>query len=105
IEGARVTISSSAATPVDLVGEIKLILSPVDAVNADREASLRLQANPPVAPRTATTDSQGHFVFRDLDVGAYRIQAAAGGYSKQEYGQRTPGGAGVYLAAGQQMKD
>ena len=49
------------------------------------------------------TDSQGRFVFRDLDAGAYRVSVGANGYAKQEYGQRTPGGQGtpVNLNSGQ----
>jgi beta-lactamase regulating signal transducer with metallopeptidase domain len=109
IAGARVTITR-VVTPisgVDVVGEIRRIVAPVDLVIADLEAARAQQAASTVNDMTATTDSQGHFIVDGLDAGTFRIQAAAAGYSKQEFGQRMPGGVGspLTLTAGQMMKD
>jgi hypothetical protein len=58
------------------------------------------------APPSTTSGTDGRFVFRNLDPGAYRIAVARNGYARQEYGQRVFGGQGtvVTLAAGQSMR-
>ena len=63
------------------------------------------QESRPVPPST-TTGTDGRFVLRNLDPGAYRIAVARNGYARQEYGQRVFGGQGtvVTLAAGQSMR-
>jgi 5-hydroxyisourate hydrolase-like protein (transthyretin family) len=54
-----------------------------------------------------TTDAQGRFTIENLDAGSYRISVVAGGYVRQEYGQRYPGASGslITTAAGQSLKD
>lgn len=58
-------------------------------------------------PPSTTTGTDGRFVFRNLDPGAYRIAVARNGYARQEYGQRVFGGQGtvVALAAGESRRD
>jgi hypothetical protein len=53
------------------------------------------------------TESDGKFLFKDLDPGQYRIQVRVNGYANQEYGQRVVFGPGTpfSLAAGQTMRD
>src|SRR5438552_10411133 len=53
------------------------------------------------------TDSNGRFVFNDVDAGSYRISAARNGYAKLEYGQRVSRGAGTIVSVvnGQAIKD
>lgn len=58
----------------------------------------------PPAPAilTAQSDSQGNFVFENLDPGRYNLSAERAGYIRQSY---TAGGNGVFaLTAGQRMK-
>src|SRR5262245_23815112 len=68
-------------------------------------------AAPPVGPSPiiapVTTDSQGHFVFRDLDPGSYSLTAQRNGFARQAYGERGPGrpGAPLNVVAGQALKD
>ena len=61
---------------------------------------------PPIIP-PVTTDSQGHFVFKDLDPGSYSLTAQRNGFARQAYGERSPGRPGVPLniLAGQAFKD
>jgi hypothetical protein len=46
----------------------------------------------PLGPLAVTADSEGRFVLRGIDPGAYRIEIAADGYSHMQYGQRVPTG-------------
>src|SRR5216684_1883163 len=65
----------------------------------------------PPGPRqtipAVTADSQGHFVFRDLDPGSYSVTAQRNGFARQAYGERAPGrpGAPLNIGAGQTLKD
>jgi protocatechuate 3,4-dioxygenase beta subunit len=54
-----------------------------------------------------TTDSQGHFILRNLEPGRYQLIAQRNGFARQVFGERAPGRGGTPLtiAAGQQMKD
>lgn len=56
---------------------------------------------------SATTDSQGHYVLKDVDAGVYRVTFAANGYVKQDYGQRslTGQGASLTVTAGNPVKN
>jgi len=58
-------------------------------------------------PATVGTDAGGVFVFRELDAGSYRMEAARNGYVRQEYGQRIFNGPGtpIALGPGQVLKD
>jgi hypothetical protein len=55
--------------------------------------------------RTATTDEAGRFVFLDLPVGRYDLQASKAGFVTTNFGARRPGGDGtpVSIADGQQI--
>jgi len=55
----------------------------------------------------AATDSDGHFQFKGIVAGQYRLQVTHIGYVAQDYGQRTINtpGAVLALSAGQEMKD
>jgi hypothetical protein len=65
----------------------------------------------PPGPRptipAVTTDSQGHFVLKDLDPGSYSVTAQRNGFARQLYGERAPGrpGAPLNLVGGQTLKD
>src|SRR5438093_10674790 len=62
---------------------------------------------PPQTIAPVTTDSQGHFVLRDLDPGSYSLTAQRNGFARQAYGERAPGrpGAPLSIVAGQALKD
>src|SRR5262249_60789176 len=66
---------------------------------------------PPVGPSPiiapVTTDSQGHFVFKDLDPGPYSLPAQRNGFARQASGDLGPGrpGAPLNVVAGQALKD
>src|SRR5213594_1556278 len=68
-------------------------------------------APPPVGPPQTTppvtTDSQGHFVLRDLDPGSYSLTAQRNGFARQAYGERAPGrpGTPLNIVTGQALKD
>lgn len=66
-------------------------------------------AAPPAVPAipAENTDSQGKFVFKDIEAGTYRVQVARNGYARTEYGQRVFGGQGttITLTSGQTLKD
>src|SRR5262245_21451191 len=61
---------------------------------------------PPVNP-TFMTDAAGHFTFRDLAPGAYKLTFEANGFVRQEYGQRIfPGeGKSITLAPDEARSD
>jgi hypothetical protein len=65
----------------------------------------------PPGPRPAIppviTDSQGHFIFKDLDPGSYLLIAQRNGFARQEYGGRAPGrpGSPLNVVAGQTLTD
>lgn len=56
---------------------------------------------------TTVTDSQGHFVLRDLDAGRYTLAAQRNGYVNQTYGQKNAGeqGTTISLNPGQKLTD
>src|SRR5438094_5802299 len=62
---------------------------------------------PPQTIAPVTTDSQGHFVLRDLDPGSYSLTAQRNGFARQAYGERAPGrpGAPLSIVTGQALKD
>ena len=62
---------------------------------------------PPASIPAANTDSDGKFLFKDLEPGSYRINVASNGYARTEYGQRIFGGQGtpINLTSGQVLKD
>jgi hypothetical protein len=53
------------------------------------------------------TDSQGHFVLRDLDPGSYSLTAQRNGFARQVYGERAPGrpGTPLNIVTGQTLQD
>src|ERR1051326_6361320 len=59
----------------------------------------------PIMP--VLTESDGKYVFKDLPAGSYRLLAMRNGYSRQEYGQRSPRSPGtvVTVQASQNLKD
>jgi len=61
---------------------------------------------PPSIP-SVTTDTDGRFVFENLDAGLYSLQVLRDGYARQSYGQRVAGGpsTAIRLVAGQSMKN
>ena len=67
------------------------------------QVSLMPSENPQQFRRTAFTDPQGLYEFRDLPPGKFGLLASRPGYLSLEYGQRRPyeGGTPVVLNAGQ----
>jgi protocatechuate 3,4-dioxygenase beta subunit len=57
--------------------------------------------------KSAITDLNGRFRFKDLEPGRYNLGATRNGYAHQEYGQRTPHGPGTVLTLkpGEEPKD
>ena len=57
---------------------------------ANATLSLRSKtAQPYEPPRTVRTDTQGEYIFRDLDAGQYTLRATRHGYIPRNYGQKT----------------
>src|SRR6185369_10678062 len=56
---------------------------------------------------SVTTDSQGHFILKNLEPGSYSLTAQRNGFARQMYGERAPGRGGTPLTilAGQELKD
>jgi hypothetical protein len=59
------------------------------------------------SPSTVHTDSGGHFEFKGIQAGRYRLRVMRTGFVSQQYGQRTPSAPGAILALspGQEMND
>jgi protocatechuate 3,4-dioxygenase beta subunit len=70
-----------------------------------RRAMLRLSARDTRQGRSASTDGNGRFEFRDLPAGRYQISASKGGYVLLSFGQRLPHEAGrpIELRAGETL--
>jgi len=58
-------------------------------------------------PKSVTSDASGHFQFKNVEPGRYRLDASRNGYASQEYGQPSHRGSGPILAltAGQHLKE
>jgi hypothetical protein len=67
----------------------------------------RLELSGPGMPIVVRSDAGGKFVFSDLAPGRYRLLLTEDGFIRQEYGQRSLGGAGlpINVAAGQSVKN
>jgi len=56
-----------------------------------RRATVRLQSSTSPMSRTATTDDQGNYEFKDLPAGDFTVRANKPGYLESVYGQKKPG--------------
>jgi protocatechuate 3,4-dioxygenase beta subunit len=70
--------------------EIRGRIVAAETANPLRRVQVRLMASELRAPRLATTDAEGRYVFRDLPAGRYTINASKPGYVSLQYGQRRP---------------
>src|SRR6188474_782552 len=67
-----------------------------------RRAQVRIMG-PDIGSKTATTDAQGRFEFRDLPAGRFNLSAAKSGFVTVQYGQTRPfeSGKAIDLTDGQ----
>jgi len=67
----------------------------------------RMHAKDRDKPAATQTDEYGHFAFRDVEAGAYRLSGQRTGFLRQEYGARLNPNSGAVLVvpAGQVLKD
>jgi protocatechuate 3,4-dioxygenase beta subunit len=70
-------------------GRIKGRLTTADSGAAVRRATVRL-SGPEILPKSATTDNDGNFEFRDLPAGRYTMTATKSGFVTVSYGQTRP---------------
>ncbi len=113
IPGARVTLSKVQAPLTALPAAPPLPSGPPPAgvgVISVTQSAPAAPALPPlssVAIPATNTDSNGKFVFKDIEPGSYRILVASNGYARTEYGQRVFGAQGISLnlTPGQALKD
>ncbi|HET7699047.1 MAG TPA: carboxypeptidase-like regulatory domain-containing protein [Vicinamibacterales bacterium] len=75
-----------------------------DTGTAVRRAQVRI-SGPDIGTKTAMTDAQGRFEFRDLPAGRFTVTVAKAGYVTMQYGQTRPfeQGKSIDLAEGQAM--
>jgi len=90
VPGARVTLTRVQTPPTALPS---VPGAPPPPAPPQPASPLLPQNNPAV-----NTDSQGKFIFKDVDPGQYRIQAANNGYARTEYGQRVFGAQGTAVS-------
>ena len=104
IAGARVTLSRDTLITASIAGPAN---APPPGATLVAVAQSGVPPSPLAAIPAVSTDSQGKFVFKDVDAGAYLVQVASNGYAKTEYGQRLFNGRGtpVHVTAGQTLKD
>jgi protocatechuate 3,4-dioxygenase beta subunit len=74
-------------------GRIRGRLTAIDTSTPVRRAQVRI-AGPEILTRTAVTDNDGRYEFRDLPAGKFTISATKAGYVSMNYGQRRPFEAG-----------
>jgi len=74
-----------------------------------RRAVVKLTGGVPPTTRTATSDTNGRFVFAGLPQGIYRLSAAKPGFIETSYGAKRPGagmpGTPISLAGDQRVDD
>jgi len=74
-----------------------------------RRATVRLIGGVPATTRTASSDTNGRFVFAGLPQGIYRLSAAKPGFIEASYGAKRPGagmpGTPISLAGDQRVDD
>jgi hypothetical protein len=70
--------------------EIRGRVVAAETANPLRRVQVRLMATELRMPRLATTDAEGHYVFRELPAGRYTVNASKPGYVSLQYGQRRP---------------
>jgi protocatechuate 3,4-dioxygenase beta subunit len=75
-----------------------------DAGSALRRAQVRV-TSPDIGTKTALTDSQGRFEFRDLPAGRFNVSVSKSGFVTMQYGQSRPfePGRPIELTDGQVM--
>jgi protocatechuate 3,4-dioxygenase beta subunit len=85
-------------------GRIRGRIVTADTGGPVRRAQVRL-SGPEVGVRTATTDVDGRYEFRDLPAGRFTINATKAGYVSLQYGQTRPFEAGktIDLSDGQAL--
>ena len=99
IVGARVTINRMQQAPTALPA--------IPGTPPPAPAAPPGPAGIPQRPPAVNTDTQGKFVFKDVEPGQYTLQSANNGFARAEYGQRAVGSQGrpVTVAAEQTLKD
>jgi beta-lactamase regulating signal transducer with metallopeptidase domain/protocatechuate 3,4-dioxygenase beta subunit len=102
IADAQLTILP-AAIVADYTRLTEQIILDEKAFAEGYRAGTQISARNPLA----TTDAQGRFTIENLDAGSYRLSVVAGGFVRQEYGQRFPEASGslITTSAGQATKD
>lgn len=70
-------------------GRIRGRLVAADSGAPVRRAQIRL-SGPEILPRSAATDHEGRFEFKDLPGGRFTVRASKGGYVTVNYGQKRP---------------
>ena len=70
-------------------GRIKGRLATADTGTPVRRAQVRI-SGPDIMPKTAVTDSNGRYEFRDLPAGRFNINATKAGFVTVNYGQTRP---------------
>lgn len=93
---AKASIEGTVGTGTGrLLRGSRITLNKVDARGSGTETNIA----------SAVTDDKGHFLITGVDAGSYRIAAESFGFTRQEFGQRNPGGRGVLISlqAGQAL--
>jgi hypothetical protein len=77
----------------------------IDTGNAVRRAQVRI-SGPDIGTKSALTDTQGRFEFRDLPAGRFNVSVSKSGFVTMSYGQNRPfePGRPIELADGQKME-
>jgi hypothetical protein len=99
-----------AAKPARGIGVIRGRVVAADSGRPLRRARITITApelgQSQEGRRTATTNLEGRFEFKDLPAARYRVSVTRGGYLPLDYGQRRPGELGrpLQLAEGQVLE-
>lgn len=103
LAGARVSLSPVTTGTVPSAGPIA-----IGAVGGLPAEATIISSSPTSSSSIAlTTNSDGRFVFQNLNAGLYSLQVLRDGYARQSYGQRVPGGSAtaINLASGQSIRN
>ena len=81
-------------------GRIKGQLRTIDTNTPVRRAQIRISGSE-IMPKTAITDAEGRYEFRDLPAGRYTLTASKAGYVTINYGQTRPFESGKSIELGE----
>jgi Carboxypeptidase regulatory-like domain len=88
-DGGPISILPPGRAPKIGTGRLRGRVIAGDTGSAVRRAQVRI-SSPDIGTKTALTDTQGRYEFRDLPAGRFNVSVSKSGYVTMQYGQNRP---------------